>query len=118
MSATQKRLQLLEDNRDKLDMMADALMQFETIDAEQINDIMDGKMPRPPSDWSRTIEVRLLKKVRRKHRVIPSAVRPPSTERKLNLQFLLLRCSILDGPLDYLRCARAGSQSAAHHGDS
>jgi cell division protease FtsH len=32
--------------------MADALMQFETIDAEQIDDIMEGKMPRPPSDWS------------------------------------------------------------------
>jgi cell division protease FtsH len=47
-----KAFTLLEDNRDKLDMMADALMQFETIDAEQINDIMDGKMPRPPSDWS------------------------------------------------------------------
>jgi len=47
-----KAFKLLEDNRDKLDMMADALMQFETIDAEQINDIMDGKMPRPPSDWS------------------------------------------------------------------
>jgi cell division protease FtsH len=27
-------------------------MQFETIDAEQIDDIMQGKSPRPPSDWS------------------------------------------------------------------
>jgi len=47
-----RALQLLEDNRDKLDMMADALMQYETIDAEQIGDIMEGKSPRPPSDWS------------------------------------------------------------------
>jgi cell division protease FtsH len=47
-----KAHQLLEDNRDKLDVMADALMQYETIDAEQINDIMEGKTPRPPSDWS------------------------------------------------------------------
>jgi cell division protease FtsH len=47
-----KAHQLLEDNRDKLDMMADALMQYETIDAEQIDDIMEGKSPRPPSDWS------------------------------------------------------------------
>ena len=38
-----KALQLLEDNRDKLDMMADALMQYETIDSEQIDDIMEGK---------------------------------------------------------------------------
>jgi cell division protease FtsH len=44
--------QLLEDNRDKLDLMADALMQYETIDAAQIDEIMAGKMPSPPSDWS------------------------------------------------------------------
>jgi len=43
---------LLEDNRDKLDMMADALMQYETIDAEQIDDIMAGQPPKPPSSWS------------------------------------------------------------------
>jgi len=44
--------QILEANRDKLDMMADALMRYETIDAEQINDIMAGKPPRPPAGWS------------------------------------------------------------------
>ena len=43
--------ELLEENRDKLDMMAEALMQYETIDAEQINDIMSGQKPRPPKDW-------------------------------------------------------------------
>ena len=42
---------LLEENRGKLDVMADALMQYETIDAEQIDDIMGGKTPRAPSDW-------------------------------------------------------------------
>jgi cell division protease FtsH len=42
---------LLEENRGKLDVMADALMQYETIDAEQIGDIMGGKTPRAPSDW-------------------------------------------------------------------
>ena len=47
-----KARQLLDDNRDKLDMMADALMQYETIDSEQIDDIMEGKAPRPPSGWS------------------------------------------------------------------
>ena len=47
-----KAHQLLEDNRDKLDMMSDALMQYETIDSEQIDDIMEGKAPRPPSGWS------------------------------------------------------------------
>jgi len=44
--------QLLLDHMDKLHAMADALMQFETIDSDQIDDIMDGKDPRPPSDWS------------------------------------------------------------------
>ncbi len=44
--------QLLEENREKLDVMADALMHYETIDAEQIDDIMAGKTPRPPSSWS------------------------------------------------------------------
>ena len=47
-----KARSILEEHRDKLDTMADALMQYETIDAEQIDDIMDGKAPRPPSGWS------------------------------------------------------------------
>ena len=44
--------QLLEDNIDKLNTMADALIKYETIDASQIDDIMSGKAPRPPADWS------------------------------------------------------------------
>ncbi|AMB87172.1 ATP-dependent metalloprotease [Pseudomonas agarici] len=43
--------QILTDNRDKLDAMADALMKYETIDAEQIDDIMAGRVPREPRDW-------------------------------------------------------------------
>ncbi|MEA3252176.1 MAG: ATP-dependent zinc metalloprotease FtsH [Pseudomonadota bacterium] len=43
--------QLLEDNRDKLDVMAEALMQYETIDADQLRDIIEGRKPRPPKDW-------------------------------------------------------------------
>ncbi len=39
---------LLEDNRDKVEAMAAALLELETIDADQINDIMEGKAPRPP----------------------------------------------------------------------
>jgi cell division protease FtsH len=39
---------LLEENRDKVEAMTKALLEWETIDAEQINDIMDGKPPRPP----------------------------------------------------------------------
>jgi cell division protease FtsH len=39
---------LLEDNRDKVEAMAKALLELETIDADQIDDIMAGKPPRPP----------------------------------------------------------------------
>jgi cell division protease FtsH len=43
--------QLLEDNMDKLHMMAEALVKYETIDEHQIKDIMAGRQPRPPADW-------------------------------------------------------------------
>ncbi len=43
---------LLEEHRSKMDMMAEALMQYETIDSEQIDAIMEGRKPNPPSDWS------------------------------------------------------------------
>jgi cell division protease FtsH len=39
---------LLEENRDKVEAMTAALLEWETIDAEQINDIMEGRPPRPP----------------------------------------------------------------------
>ncbi|KLD64156.1 ATP-dependent zinc metalloprotease FtsH [Dyella japonica] len=45
--------QLLTDNIDKLHVMADALLQYETIDARQIDDIMAGRVPGPPADWSK-----------------------------------------------------------------
>jgi cell division protease FtsH len=39
---------LIEDNRDKIEAMAKALLEWETIDSEQIGDIMEGREPRPP----------------------------------------------------------------------
>ena len=39
---------LLEDNRDKVEAMAKALLEWETLDADQLDDIMAGKPPRPP----------------------------------------------------------------------
>jgi cell division protease FtsH len=47
---------ILESNRDKLDVMAAALLKFETIDEQQIKDIMDGRDPRPPADWDEPSE--------------------------------------------------------------
>jgi len=43
--------EILVENRDKLEGMKDALMEWETIDAGQIDDIMEGKKPRPPAGW-------------------------------------------------------------------
>jgi len=43
---------ILKDNIDKLHIMADALIKYETIDSDQIDDIMTGKPPRPPHDWN------------------------------------------------------------------
>ncbi|MEE9135714.1 MAG: ATP-dependent zinc metalloprotease FtsH [Gammaproteobacteria bacterium] len=44
--------QILKDKLDTLHMMADALMKFETIDDKQIAEIMEGREPRPPEDWT------------------------------------------------------------------
>jgi cell division protease FtsH len=49
-----KAKRLLEENRDKLELMKDALLEYETIDADQINDIMAGMKPRLPADWSQS----------------------------------------------------------------
>ncbi len=43
---------LIEDNQDKIHAMAKALLEWETIDSEQLDDIMAGKVPRPPKDWT------------------------------------------------------------------
>jgi cell division protease FtsH len=48
----QKAKEILEAHVDKLHTMADALMLYETIDADQISDIMEGRTPREPSDWN------------------------------------------------------------------
>jgi cell division protease FtsH len=45
---------LLTDNIDKLHVMAEALLQYETIDAHQIDDIMAGRVPGPPADWEKS----------------------------------------------------------------
>jgi cell division protease FtsH len=43
---------LIEDNQDKMHAMAKALLEWETIDSDQLDDIMAGKEPRPPKDWT------------------------------------------------------------------
>jgi len=43
---------ILEDSRDKVEAMAKALLEWETIDSDQIDDIMAGRPPRPPKERS------------------------------------------------------------------
>ena len=51
-SCYEKARTILVDNRDKLDAMVDALLEYETIDRPQIDDIMAGRTPSPPSNWN------------------------------------------------------------------
>ena len=43
---------LIEEHSNKMHAMAKALLEWETIDSEQLDDIMAGKDPRPPKDWT------------------------------------------------------------------
>ena len=45
---------IIEGNRDKIELMAKALIEWETLEASQIDDIMAGKNPRPPSSDSKS----------------------------------------------------------------
>jgi len=45
---------ILTENMDKLHVMAEALLTYETIDAIQIDAIMEGRRPGPPSDWAKS----------------------------------------------------------------
>jgi len=48
----QRAQQLLKDNTHILHTMAEALIKYETVESEQIDDIMVGKEPRPPKGWN------------------------------------------------------------------
>ncbi len=50
----QRTEKILRENMDKLHIMAEALIKYETIDSDQITDILEGRTPRPPADWEDT----------------------------------------------------------------
>jgi len=52
----QRARNILETGIEKLHAMADALIKYETINDQQIRDIMSGKPPRPPSDWDDSVQ--------------------------------------------------------------
>ena len=47
----ERAVHLIKENMDKLHSMAKALVKYETLDSKQLDDIMEGKEPRPPEDW-------------------------------------------------------------------
>ena len=50
----QRSENILRENMDKLHVMAEALIKYETIDSDQITDILEGRAPRPPANWEDT----------------------------------------------------------------
>jgi len=50
-SCYERSTEILEENRDILEAMKDALMEYETIDADQVDDLMARRQVRPPKDW-------------------------------------------------------------------
>ncbi len=74
--------QLLRENRDKVEMMTKTLLDWETIDAEQIADIMAGRPPRPPKPSPPPIHLPQVAAGRRKRRLPQLRSQP----KKLNFQ--------------------------------
>ncbi|HIF50938.1 MAG TPA: ATP-dependent zinc metalloprotease FtsH [Thiotrichaceae bacterium] len=68
--------ELLKEHTDKLHLMADALLKYETIDSDQIDDIMEGKAPRPPSNWDDNGDDGSPVKKKRKTRVKKAKTKP------------------------------------------
>ena len=48
---------IIEESRDKVEKMAKTLLEWETLDAEQLKDIMEGREPRPPKPAAATTSV-------------------------------------------------------------
>lgn len=67
---------ILEDNRDKVEVMTAALLEWETIDADQIDDIIEGRPPRP----RRRRRVRRTRRTRLRPAWPPAATRQPRSE--------------------------------------
>ncbi len=84
---------LLEENRAKVERMTKALLEWETIDADQINQIMAGEEPNPPKDYTHNVrsdeEIAAMKATASgnadgKTAEKPSQVEEPSTEKEEN----------------------------------
>ena len=76
----QRAKALLTDNLDKLHLMAEGLIKYETIDAQQISEIMSGKEPSPPDDWDELTRVDKNKIKKTQDKKAPGVVEQKPTE--------------------------------------
>ncbi len=75
-----RSVKILEDNKDILYSMKDALMDYETIDSEQVDDLMQRKKVRPPYDWDISADNSTSVTEKNKKSDNVSAVRGPAKE--------------------------------------
>ena len=73
--------EILRKHKKELKVMADALMKFETIDREQIIDIMEGRSPKPPEGWEdKNNKIQTKKKKKVKKNSVPPAIGGPASQ--------------------------------------
>ena len=75
-----RSVKILEDNKDILYSMKDALMDYETIDSEQVDDLMQRKKVRPPYDWDNSADNNTSVTEKNKKSDNVSVVRGPAKE--------------------------------------
>ena len=73
--------EILRKHKKELKVMADALMKFETIDREQIIDIMEGRSPKPPEGWEdKNNKIQTKKKKKVKKNSVPPVIGGPASQ--------------------------------------
>ncbi|HJL92955.1 MAG TPA: ATP-dependent zinc metalloprotease FtsH [Woeseiaceae bacterium] len=72
--------EILKKHKKELKVMADALMKFETIDREQITDIMEGRSPKPPEGWENRNKKVQTKKKKAKKNSVPPVIGGPASQ--------------------------------------
>ena len=73
--------EILRKHKKELKVMADALMKFETIDREQVIDIMEGRSPKPPAGWEdKNNKIQTKKKKKVKKNSVPPVIGGPASQ--------------------------------------
>ncbi len=73
--------EILRKHKKELKVMAEALMKFETIDRDQIKDIMEGRSPKPPDGWEdKSKPIQTKKKKKAKKNSVPPVIGGPASQ--------------------------------------